>query len=109
MKPTMDDVTQPAAECGMVGHVGLGKALAVFCAYLLVSSYNQLLLLPFERAATPALRAAPVLVVAIPVLLVAIFHVGVLITIAVAISAWTRYRTRDHCIATLRTSTALAG
>jgi hypothetical protein len=84
-----------------------GRSVAILAAFIALSSYNQLLLLPFERAFTPALRKAPAVVVAIPVFIAAGFNVGVWFGVSLCLAAWSHWRSPGDPLSNTRACLAL--
>jgi hypothetical protein len=84
-----------------------GRSVAILAAFIALSSYNQLLLLPFERAFTPALRKAPAVVVAIPVFVAAGFNIGVWFAVSLCLAAWIHWRSPGDPLSNMRASLAL--
>jgi hypothetical protein len=84
-----------------------GRSVMIFAAFILVSSYSQFLMLPFERAFTPVLRTAPALIVAIPIYIAAAFQIAVWFVVSGSVTGWVRIRYPDDPLARIRTSLAV--
>jgi hypothetical protein len=84
-----------------------GRSTLVLAMFIALSSGNQFLLMPFERAFTPRLQTVPAVVVAIPIFIVAAFHLAVWLVVSVCLAGWIQLRFSGEPLAGIRASMAV--
>ena len=102
-------VAEPTAPRAIRGP-SLRSGAIVVGVYLLVSSVNQLIMFPFDRAYAPWSYQVPVVILAAPTLVAAAFQIAVCLVVAGCVTGWICYaRSADEPLGDFRAVLAVVG